>query len=132
MVRGTKETSKRFEALLAQMREWPKSWAGCPEDLPVGESLLEPLDAFIRDMHAIGLADRTIRRHLDNAWAIGGELIRRFNLYPEERNRSGRALLFDAICCDEAPLISGADETEQSSADATARKLHAFLKKTAG
>jgi len=127
---GRKTTAKHVEAYLAQMKEWPRSWACCPEDVPVGEALLEQLEPFIRDLYARGLAQRTTRRHLDNAWVIGGEIIRRFGLYPEEREKSGHDLLYEAVRDDEAPLISGATEAEQNSADATARKIHAFLKKT--
>jgi hypothetical protein len=132
MARGAQKTSKRDEAIFSQMKEWPRSWAACPEDLPVGESLLEHLEAFIRDLRARGLSDRTIRRHLDNAWVIGGEIISRFGLYPEERKTSGGNLLHEAVCCDEAPLISRATEEKQRSADATARKIHAFLRRMAG
>jgi hypothetical protein len=114
-------------ALSALMEEWPASWAGLDEDEEPGRRLLAELRPFIMHLIDRGLAAKTVRRHLDNLWAIGGEVIRRFNFEPELRQESARRLLLDAVDFGEAPLLPHATEAGQHSADATARKLFKFL-----
>lgn len=121
---------KDIKVYLSLMTKWPRVWASEPEDIPVGEGLVSLLEGFIRDLHAKGRAHKTIRRHLDNAWSIGGEIIRGFFVAPEERRLCARELLL-AATDGEAPLIRNATQAEQESADATARRIHAYLLKTA-
>ena len=109
------------------MERWPASWAGLQADEAPGRRLLDELRPFIAYLIADGLSTHTVRRHLDNLWAIGGEVIKRFNDEPELRRRSARALLLDVTDLGEAPLLHHATQTEQRSADATARKLRTFL-----
>jgi len=109
------------------MEKWPESWAGLDEDEAPGGRLLAELRPFIMHLIEEGLSAKTVRRHLDNLWAIGGEVVRRFNFEPELRHESARQLLLDAVEIGEAPLLPQATEAEQRSADATARKLLKFL-----
>ena len=123
----TKVDRATLDAMLSMMDSWAKSWEGLPEDGPVGERLVDVLREFIRDLHARGLAKKTLRRHLDSAWAIGGEVVRGFNFEPERRSLDPVTLLLDAVMCGEAPLLHGATEQEQKETDVTARKLEKFL-----
>ena len=109
------------------MEEWPASWAGVEEDKAPGRRLVTELRPYIAYLIGQGLSANTVRRHLDYSWAICGEVIRQFNNEPELRRRSARRLLLDAIDIGEAPLLPHATDTEQRSADATARKLLKFL-----
>ena len=109
------------------MEGWPSSWAGDDDDEPVGRGLVVLLRPFIVDLHEQGLARGTIRRHLDNLWLIGGEIIREINDRPALRRKQPRSLLLDAIRNGEAPLVRDLTEQEQSSVDATARKLLKFV-----
>ena len=110
------------------MGEWPASWAGFDEDKPPGDRLLAELRPFIMHLIEEGLSAKTVRRHLDNLWAIGGEVVREFNDKPSLRRRSARQLLLESIDASGAPLLPGATESEQCSADATARKLLKYLR----
>lgn len=114
------------------MDEWPKSWAGVDEDKEPGARLVVELRHFVAHLVERGLTPRTIRNHIDNLWAIGGEIIRDFHDEPSLRGRPARQLLLDAIGHGEAPLLYGASAEDQSSADATARKLLRFLSGTGG
>ena len=109
------------------MEDWPTSWAGDDEDEPVGRGLVALLGPFITDLHEQGFSGGTIRRHLDNLWLIGGEIIREINHQPALRREEPRALLLDAIRDGQAPLVRDLTEQEQASVDATARKLLKFL-----
>jgi len=121
----TQDLSKLF----VLMDSWSKSWAGSAADIPVGEGLVAELRPFIRHLYERGLSPKTIRRHLDNTWVIGGEIVRQVVQEPNHRNTHPRQLLLDAIGLGEAPLAWGASETEQRSFDATARQLLRFLNK---
>lgn len=110
------------------MEEWPASWAGLDEDKAPGQRLLAELRPFIMHLIEEGLSAKTVRRHLDNLWAIAGEVVRGFNDEPSLRRRPARQLLLDAIDASSAPLLPGASESEQCSADATARKLLKYFR----
>ena len=61
------------------MEDWPKSWAGTDEDEPVGRRLMAVLHLFMTHLQQQELSARTLRRHLDNLWLIGGEIIRQLD-----------------------------------------------------
>jgi hypothetical protein len=109
------------------MEHWPHSWAGSDADIPVGNTLVAEMKPFIVHLCSLGLVRSTVRNHLDNCWAIGGEIIRAVVMQSVRRSRSPHKLLLDAIVHGEAPLIYGASEDEQRGFDATARKLLKFL-----
>lgn len=116
-----------LDALLELMVPWPKSWEGTSDDIPIGEAIVQEMKPFITDLASKGLAPSTVRRHLDNCWVIGGEIIREVNYFPEMANIPPRKLLLDSIAAGEAPLVRNASESEQRIYDATARKLLRFL-----
>ena len=110
------------------MNDWPQSWAGVKEDIPIGQGITEIMRPFIVHLQDKKLAPKTVRRHLDNCWAIGGEVIRELGYVSDLRSKEPNELLLGAIDCEEAPLIYGASESEQRSCDATARKLLKFIR----
>ena len=120
-----------MDALLALMQEWPRSWAGCTQDVPVGRALVQILRPFVIHLYGQNLSPRTVRRHLDNAWLIGGEIIRRINDEPRLRRTAPLELLVGAVAAGEAPLVDQLNEVEQAALDATARKLLRFLSSSA-
>lgn len=111
----------------ALMEEWPQSWAGEDADVPVGCSLVAIMHSFMIHLHQQDLASNTLRRHLDNLWLIGGEIIREVNDHPPLRAKPARALLIEAVQHGEAPSVHDLSPEEQNAVDATARKLLTFL-----
>jgi len=109
------------------MEGWPKSWAGTHEDEPVGRRLVAALQLFMTHLQQQGLASRTLRRHLDNLWLIGGEIIRQLDYGPALRDKPTHLLLIEAIQDGEAPLVRDLTEEQQAALDATARKLLKFV-----
>jgi len=109
------------------MEGWPKSWAGTHQDEPVGRRLVAALQLFMTHLQQQGFSSRTLRRHLDNLWLIGGEVIRQVHYDPALRNNPTHALLLEAILGGEAPLVRNLTEQQQGALDATARKLLKFL-----
>ncbi len=115
------------EGLVALMEKWPTSWAGLKEDEAPGARLVAELRPFIVQLVEQDLSAKTVRRHLDNLWVIGGEIVRSFNDEPKLRHEPTRQLLLKTVEIAEAPLLQHATEAQQRSADATARKLLKFL-----
>jgi len=109
------------------MDRWPESWQCTGRDIPAGEALVVQIKPFVEYLQRSGLTRKTVKRHLDNLWAIGGEIVRSINEEPEKRKRPPREVLFEAIEIGEAPLCRDASEAEQRSLDATARKLKKFM-----
>jgi hypothetical protein len=106
---------------------WPRSWMGLEKDLPPGEALVVCFRPFIEHLASSGLSPKTIRRHVDNLWMLGGEIIRDLHYDPSLRKNAAEGLLRNAIHEDGAPLVHNGSEEEQRTFDATCRKLHRFL-----
>ena len=51
---------------------WPRSWMGVDKDLPPGEHLLACFRPFIKQLASSSLSPKTIRKHMDNLWLLGG------------------------------------------------------------
>jgi hypothetical protein len=109
------------------LESWPRSWMGWEKDLPPGERLVACFRLFIQHVASSGLSGKTIRRHVDNLWLLGGEIIRDLNQTPSLRKVDVERLLKDRIHEDGGPLIPHGSEDEQRSFDSTCRKLHRFL-----
>jgi hypothetical protein len=100
---------------------------GLEKDVPPGEALVVCFRPFIEHLASSGLSPRTIRRHVDNLWLLGGEIIRDLNYDPSLRKKTAAQLLCHAVYDDGGPLIHNGSEADQHAFDATCRKLHRFL-----
>ena len=114
-------------AYCGDMDRWPRSWMGLEKDLPLGEALVVCFHPFIEHLVSSGLSPRTIRRHVDHLWLLGGEIIRDLNYNPSLRKKTAGDLLRHAVYDDGGPLVHNGSEEDQRSFDATCRKLHRFL-----
>ena len=127
-VHGTAEApSSNASAYSRDLDTWPRSWMGVEKDLPPGEHLLACFRRFINQLASSSLSPKTIRKHVDNLWLLGGEIIRDLNDDPALRNVTADRLLRDAVHADGGPLIHNGDEETQRSFDSTCRKLYRFL-----
>jgi hypothetical protein len=109
------------------MDDWPKSWAGIPDDETLGHGLVLSMRSFLTHLIGDGLSPKTLRRHWHGLWVIGGEIIRAVHADDALRQHPPRQLLRDAIDHGQAPVVCGATEADQRSFDATARRLLRFL-----
>lgn len=99
---------------------------GLEEDVPPGEQLLTLFRPFLEHLAASDLSPKTIQKHVDNIWVLGGEFIRDLNYDPQLRKRPVDQVLLKMIECD-GPLLYHGNEDEQRSFDSTCRKLRRFL-----
>jgi hypothetical protein len=104
---------------------------GWEKDLPPGEKLVACFRPFLEHLVGSDLAPKTIQKHVDNLWVLGGEIIRDLNQNPSLRKLPVEQLLQDAVEADGGPLIHDGSEEEQRSFDSTCRKLRRFLTHTA-
>lgn len=123
----TNRQSPNLDALLKRMEPWPASWAGDEDDETIGQHFVQVLLPFMRALHQQGLSAKTLRRHLDNLWLLGSEIIRDVADDPSLRNKPPLQLIQTAVEDGSAPLVGDLSELQQSALDATARKLHRFL-----
>jgi hypothetical protein len=102
---------------------------GWEKDVPPGEKLVACFRPFLEYLVACAdLSSKTIQKHVDNLWALGGEIIRDLNETPSLRKKRIEQILFDVIDDDGGPLIYGvSSEQQQRSFDSTCRKFHRFL-----
>jgi hypothetical protein len=114
-------------AYCRDLHDWPRSWMGLDKDLPPGEELLTYFRPFIEHLASSSLSPKTIRRHVDNLWILGGEIIRDLHYDPSLRKRATERLLRSVIHEDGGPLIHNGSEDAQRSLDSTCRKFHRFL-----
>ena len=89
--------------------------------------MLACLRPFIAHLTSSSLSRKTIRKHVDNLWMLGGEIIRDLYEDPSLRKVAADRLLRDVIYEDGGPLLYHGSEEEQRSFDSTCRKFHRFL-----
>jgi hypothetical protein len=103
---------------------------GLEKDLPPGEQLLAWFRPFLEYLAASDLSPKTIQKHVDNMWALGGEFIRDLNDDPPLRKRPVEQHLLKMIEYG-GPLLYHGGEDQQRSFDSTCRKFRRFLTATA-
>src|SRR5215470_20035027 len=80
-------SSADLERYCRDLNGWPRSWMGWEKDLPPGEKLLTCFRPFLEHLVSSDLSPKTIQTHVDNLWALGGEIIRDLNETPSLRNK---------------------------------------------
>jgi hypothetical protein len=103
---------------------------GLEKDLPPGEQLVGVFRPFLEHLAASDLSPKTIQKHVDNLWALGGEFIRDLHNDPSLRKKPVELVLRRMIE-DGGPLLYHGGEDQQRSFDSTCRKLRRFLNETA-
>jgi hypothetical protein len=102
---------------------------GTEKDLPPGEALVACFRPFLDHLAGSDLSPKTIQKHVDNLWSLGGEIIRDLNENPSLRRKSIEQTLANRIDDEGGPLVYALESEEplQRSFDSTCRKLRRFL-----
>lgn len=109
--------------------DWPKRWMGQPEDLSCGEEIIAIFRPFAEDLLSKRYKDKTAKRHINNLWLLGGELIRMVNMDKDLRKKQELVLILDNIGTYGGPNCRHLDTDEDvRSFDSTCRKLFKFLR----
>jgi hypothetical protein len=106
--RATRAAVTDLERYCRGLNDWPRSWMGWEKDVPPGEKLVACFRPFLEYLVASAdLSPKTIQKHVDNLWALGGEIIRDLNETPSLRKKTIEQTLFDVIDDEGGPLIYG-------------------------
>jgi hypothetical protein len=104
---------------------------GLPEDISLGEDIVAIFRPFAEDLLSKRYGDKTVKKHIDNLWLLGGELIRMVGMDVGLRNKEALVLLMENIGLYGGPNCRHLDNDEDfKSFDSTCRKLFKFLKLT--
>ena len=103
---------------------------GLEKDLPPGEQLLVLFRPFLEHLAASDLSPKTIQKHVDNMWALGGEFIRDLHSDSSLRRKPVEHVLLQMIEYGGLLLYHGGED-QQRSFDSTCRKFRRFLSDTA-
>ena len=98
-----------------------------PEDLLPGRRIVAYFQPFLEHLLQLNLSRKTLRKHVDNLWILGGEIIRDRNETPSLRKVPIEHLVFDLVG-EGGPVLYHADSEEAlRSFDPTCRKFRRFL-----
>jgi hypothetical protein len=127
--RGTPASHALLERYCRGLDGWPRAWMGMEKDLPPGEKLVACFRPFLEQLVASDLSPKTIQKHVDNLWSLGGEIIRDLHQDPSLRRKNIEQILADRIDDEGGPLVYAmeSEEDQQRSFDSTCKKLHRFL-----
>jgi hypothetical protein len=110
------------------LANWPRSWRIEERDVAPGQGIVEFFKPFLMHLLGAGLSRKTLRKHRDNLWILGGEIVRQLQEAPALRKRPIEQLVFSVLDDEGGPLIYHCtSEDEQRSFDSTCRKLLRFL-----
>jgi len=97
-------------------------------DLVEGQRIVKFLKPFLLYLLNQRLSAKTLRKHRDHLWMLGGEVIRRRQVNSTLRRVAVERATFALLEEDGAPLIwPRISESEQAAFDATCRKLYRFV-----
>ena len=119
-----------WRSLYPDLEEWPLRWQGFDEDLPSGRQIVDSFRPFLEYL-ALNYARSTARRHADNLWILGGEIVRRLHDSPRLRKRSMAELVFPAVAGGGLLPYHRDSEEQLRSFEATCKKLRRFLEQQA-
>jgi hypothetical protein len=121
-------SSPEVLAYVPDLDAWPDSWMIDTPDRSMGKAIVTVLTPFIEHLIKQGLTKRTLKRHVDNLWALGGEIITGINWDESLRKLSVRDLVINAIDEEGGPLLRNPlDPEDQKPFDSTCKKLYKFL-----
>jgi hypothetical protein len=128
----TPHDAQRLRQACPDLQDWPRSWHYELSDIDIGRQIVAALTPFLLHLLNQGLAKTTVRRHRDNLWSLGGELIRRRYDDDALARQNVKDSLQQLVEGDAGPLIwPRISEAEQDSLDATCRKLRRFMSSSA-
>src|ERR1700675_907787 len=70
------------------LEQWPRSWMYEERDLSPGQQIVECFKPFLRHLLRLELSRKTLRKHRDNLWLLGGEIIVDLHEAPQLRQHS--------------------------------------------
>jgi hypothetical protein len=112
----------------SKMQHWPAAWEIDELDRAYGQALLDELKPFVRYLaETKQLSRSTLRRHLDQLFLLGGELISRINTDPNSRRQTPARFLDQHLSPEGGPVCRHIDnDKKRRQFDATCKQLCAY------
>ena len=76
---GSSSSLPGVSTYVPDLDEWPDSWMIDQPDRAMGKAIVTALTPFIVYLISQDLTKRTIKRHVDSLWTLGGEIITDIN-----------------------------------------------------
>ena len=121
-------SSPEVLAYVPDLDAWPDSWMIDTPDRSMGKAIVTVLTPFIEHLIKQGFTQRTLKRQVDNLWALGGEIITGINWDESLRKLPAKDLVINAIDEEGGPLLRNSlNPEDQKPFDSTCKKLYKFL-----
>lgn len=78
---------EELAAYCPDLDQWPASWRYEARDVVPGRRIVECFKPFLRHLLSFGLSRKTLRRHRDNLWLLGGAVVGKLQRAPRLRHR---------------------------------------------
>lgn len=110
--------------------KWPVRWHGVKDDIEVGRRILTSFEPFVVELCESNLTKKTKKRHMDNLWLLGGEIVREVSTY--DRYEENIERIVRESVGPEGGLSSHHLQTEEDirSFNSTCRKLANYFGKS--
>ena len=103
---------------------------GDDRDLVPGQKIVQYITPFLLHLAGSGLTKKTVQKHVDNLWVLGGEIIRDLQGTPRLRKKPVSEII-DTLLENDGPLLYHCDsEEQQRSFESTCRKLRRYLNRS--
>ena len=100
---------------------------GDERDLAPGQKIVQYLTPFLLHLAGSGLTKKTVQKHVDNLWVLGGEIIRDLQETSKLRKKPVSEII-GALLENDGPRLYHCDsEEQQRSFESTCRKLRRYL-----
>lgn len=105
---------------------------GDHDDLAFGNKIVEAMRPFVQHLIESGISSKTLKRHLDNLWLLGGEIIHDVHYHNDYETGDLIERIKDAVAL-EGISYHGSLYTESDlrSFKTTCRKYHKYFLKQA-
>ena len=127
-LKSLKDFATKLTIICKDIDEWPDSWAGDKNDFLTGIKILSEFKNFLVNLIEKGRSTRTIKRHANYIWALGGEIIRNTNEHGVGYKLSGSQIILKYIHPDGGPYWRYAtSDADHQQYDSACSRLHKFL-----
>jgi hypothetical protein len=109
---GGSVTQETLATLVPDLADWPRSWRYEERDVLPGEQIVACFTPFLLHLLGQGVSRKTLRKHRDNLWRLGGELIRALQEDARLRKQPIDTLVHTVVGNDGGPLLSHGDSGE--------------------
>jgi hypothetical protein len=117
-----------FDPCIERINQWPDSWKRSEQDVYIGKIIVKEFVSFLEHLADHGYHEKSLRKHFNNLWLLGGEIIVRMESRDDLRESSGKEILMIFVDPEGGPLSRHhQSEEEQRSFDSSCRKLYKFL-----